>query len=145
VTASTGKRSHDVRERLERRRVITSGGCWLWRGSSNNGYGTIQVAGRMRYVHVLAYEFYVGPVPEKHQVDHLCKARLCYNPDHLEPVTQYENIARSGVRWAKFQRGTCQRGHDTTDPANVYVRKDNGYRMCKECQRLRRSKPWPNS
>lgn len=127
-------------ERLERRRIVDENGCWIWQGSSGNGYGTIRIDGRLRYVHVVSYELYVGPVPEKHQVDHNCKVKMCYNPMHLEPVTQKENIARSDVRWAQFQRGTCQRGHDTSDPANIYVRPGNGYRMCKACQQLRRQR-----
>lgn len=38
-----------------------------------------------------------------------------------------------------FADGTCKRGHDVTDPANLYVR-GNGKRTCRECA-LRRSNP----
>jgi len=31
------------------------------------------------------------------QVDHLCRVRTCVNPEHLEPVTQQENLRRERV------------------------------------------------
>ena len=38
-----------------------------------------------------------------------------------------------------FADGTCQRGHDVTDPGNIYVR-GNGKRTCRQCA-LERSNP----
>lgn len=81
--------------------------------------------------HVRAYEHFVGPVPEGMVVDHLCRVTLCCAPDHLEPVTQAENIRR-GLRGALFAR--CKNGHEMT-PANTYRRKDNpGRRQCRRCK-----------
>jgi hypothetical protein len=44
--------------------------------------------------HRLFYEERYGPIPEGHQLDHLCRQPACVNPAHLEPVTQTENIRR---------------------------------------------------
>lgn len=48
--------------------------------------------------HRVAYELWVGPIPEGMELDHRCKVRACINPAHLEPVTHAENMRRLGRR-----------------------------------------------
>jgi hypothetical protein len=96
-------------EKLLRRTKIV-GDCLIWTGSTAHGkdgsptYGKIWVpdgpTGRLRCVstHVAAFEEMVGPVPAGREIDHLCKVKLCWRPDHLEAVTHRENSAR--VDWA---------------------------------------------
>jgi len=57
-------------------------------GLRKNGYSTTVQA------HRLCYELLVGKIEDGLQVDHLCRIHNCVNPDHLEPVTQRENIVR---------------------------------------------------
>lgn len=60
-----------------------------------NGYGMERsAAGPMRSAHRLAYERAKGAIPAGLQIDHLCRVRECVNPDHLEAVSQRENIRR---------------------------------------------------
>jgi hypothetical protein len=47
--------------------------------------------------HRFAYELLVGPIPAGLVLDHLCRNRLCVNPNHLEPVTNSENPRRGRV------------------------------------------------
>lgn len=90
--------------KLESRRLITLLGCWLWTGGYNAaGYGLIAVSGRMLRVHRVAYEFYVGPIPESLELDHLCRNKGCFNPGHLEPVTHKENVRRYHQQGTKPQ------------------------------------------
>jgi len=98
----------DLLERV----VVCPSGCWIWVGadSGQNGRGgnypkisrTIAGIQRWIYVHRRVYELFVGPIPDRYQVDHLCARwgwnrllhRRCVNPDHLEAVPHIENQRR---------------------------------------------------
>lgn len=78
--------------------------CWPWRGCrGKNRYGRLNILtpdGRRTSLgaHRVAYELYVGPIPDGLEIDHLCRNRACVNPAHLEPVTRAENIRRAMLR-----------------------------------------------
>ena len=79
--------------------VIPDGSsCWEWQGYvAPNGYGMGGLHGKVQYAHRIAYEAFIGPVPDGLHLDHLCRNRRCVKPAHLEPVTQAENNRRA---WA---------------------------------------------
>jgi hypothetical protein len=91
-----------VAERIAAGVVVDATGCWIWQGTpAKTGYGRMSVGDRLQYVHRLSYEQHVGPVPDGLTIDHLCRVRLCCNPEHLEPATREENTRReNAVRWA---------------------------------------------
>jgi hypothetical protein len=113
-------------------RVEKTDGCWLWTGSRTSaGYGNLCIARTWHYAHRLAYHLTVGPIPEGMVLDHLCRIRHCCNPAHLEPVTNRENTMRGLAPYGV--RTTCKRGHDVSDPANVYVEPNGRGRRCRIC------------
>lgn len=124
-----------VVERLWRHIDVDPGtGCWNWTGSNVNGYGRIQVDGRGRSSHRVMYELRVGPIPEDHQIAHLCGSPGCCNPEHLEAVTRAEIVRRGKGHGTDTH---CPQGH-AYDEANTYRR--GGRRYCRTCQRARKER-----
>lgn len=110
-------------------RIQLTDSCWNWLGWINSaGYGYARWGGRDIGVHRIV-KLVEGFDLDGMDVDHLCKNTRCVNPSHLEVVTHAENMDRT-------RPTSCRRmGHDWSDPANVYVRK-NGRRWCAACSRL---------
>jgi hypothetical protein len=73
--------------------------CWIWKGGiTGSGYGAMSIGpSSVRSAHVVAYEMYVGTIPVGLVLDHLCRVRICCNPEHLEAVTQAENARRGAT------------------------------------------------
>lgn len=116
-------------------RFTTRDGCWVWGGPPNNGgYGTASVNGKNGMAHRHAYELTIGPIPLGKTLDHLCRNRMCINPDHLEPVDLRTNILRgTGFSAQKAAQTNCIRGHPLSGD-NLYT-KPNGSRNCRACRR----------
>ena len=67
--------------------------CWLWAGGSfhTDGYGLVSLGGKMARAHVLAYELFVGKIPDGHQIRHQCDNPPCVHPRHLLTGTALDN------------------------------------------------------
>lgn len=109
------------------RKVAATDGCWFWIGARNRqGYGKLGVAGRFVAAHRLSFEMFHGAIPAGMQLDHLCCNPRCVRPDHLEAVTNAENMRRRRER-----RTHCSHGHPLTK-ANLYV-SPSGEHKCRTC------------
>ena len=116
-------------------------GCVEWTGAlTNGGYGGFGGNGWKVTAHRWAYERWVGPVPDGHDLDHLCRNRRCVNVAHLEPVTHKVNVLRGTSPSAAHARKThCINGHEFT-PENTYNRPDKPWtRACRACLNRRAS------
>ena len=112
--------------------------CWIWRGSRHPGgygqLGRLTATGRTELAHRLVYTLLVGPIPDGLTLDHICRNRLCVNPDHLEVVTPGVNVLRGiGLSAVNARKVRCKRGHPF-DSANTRVN-GRGERQCRACHR----------
>ena len=112
--------------------------CWIWSGSlRGKGYGALRRKGKVVNASTAAYELRYGPTPTGKVLDHLCETKACWNPDHLEPVTNAENVSRGLNAGGSKTKTHCKRGH-SYDNAYWYEG-PNGrwWRGCRTCRRER--------
>lgn len=75
-------------------------GCWNYNmGCFSDGYGAYSLyLGEKRYKTVRAHSYYYekhkGKIKEGFILDHLCRNKICCNPDHLEEVVPATNVRR---------------------------------------------------
>lgn len=114
--------------------------CWIWKAFlDKDGYGGFQAKGKAVRAHRFSYEFYIGPIPNNLTIDHLCKNPSCVRPDHLEPVTNRENIMRGeGVAAKNSKKTHCKHGHEFS-LENTHIN-TSGKRYCRMCAKLRARK-----
>lgn len=127
-----------VLTRLMEKVNIQTDGCWLWTGCRiPAGYGQLWIGDRMYMAHRVAYELFVGSIPEGLVIDHLCRVTGCVNPAHLEVVTYAENTRRGTnaavIAANRAAKTHCKAGHPFFG-SNVYSHPD-GYRVCRACRR----------
>lgn len=92
-----GRRLENLEGRFWRK-VNKTSACWEWTGSLfPNGYGCFRLNGQSVLAHRVSYEFAHEAIPIGLVIDHKCRNKKCVNPDHLEAVTNGENVRRGMV------------------------------------------------
>lgn len=108
--------------------------CTMWTGAvQSRGYGsTTNGKGGSMLAHRKAWEAVNGPIPPGLTIDHLCRVRLCVNPEHMEVVTTAENTRR-----ANAAKTHCKQGHPLSGDNLATTVKADGRerRVCIECRR----------
>jgi hypothetical protein len=118
-------------------RISIEGDHWIWQGRKNwKGYGMVNKTPRhATTAHRAAYEVFVGPVADGHDVHHrldVCGRRDCVRPAHLLPLDHAEHTRLHQVR--NTDKTHCSRGHEFT-PENRQPK--NGTYTCRACERAR--------
>ena len=112
-------------------------GCWLWMGArTGSGYGAFVDRNRRTLpAHRVGWEFYRGPIPEGMFIDHVCRMKMCVNPEHLRIVTPRQNSTENSAG-PQFEnaRLTCCRVCGSALTSMVHSRKTGKmFRRCYPC------------
>jgi hypothetical protein len=133
--------------------------CWLWSGVSSlskNGarYGKFYAGGKNYQAHRISVLLSGRDIPDRYDVDHLCRTTLCVNPEHLDPVTHRENVVRGlaglHMRDKQTARTRCISELHEMTPENIRWKKTKSgiWMLCRECirssQRARRAAGRPS-
>lgn len=121
----------------------TSNGCWEWQGSRNKviGYGNTHYKRKSISAHRLSYMLFYGEIPNGLVIHHRCENKICANPEHLEAVTQADNLKFAG--WGgnqQKQKTTCPYGHEYSLVSEVVNGKKRQRRVCDICINYRKQK-----
>jgi hypothetical protein len=128
-----------MKERLWFRSTVV-GECWVTdrapvrrvRDDGKGSYRGIRDGDKMRPIHQVAYEVYIGPIPEGTELHHECGEKACWRPEHLTPMTPDDHLRHHALEF-------CKRGHSLTDD-NLYYRPNppKGWsgRECLTCKRM---------
>lgn len=108
--------------------------CWNFTGHRNrDGYGMLAIGHRATdRTHRIAYQLFTGPIPQGHEIHHVCENRGCCNPAHLVAVVRKQHLKMT-PRWAG-NRTHCPQGHEYT-PDNIVqaALRNRGVRQCRAC------------
>jgi len=136
-------------ERFEEKYVIQDMGwetpCWIWTaGLDAHGYGKFRWNGdNQRKAHRYSYITFRGPIPPGLVPDHLCRIHRCVNYQHLEVVTERENILRGvGLAAQNAKKPTCQMGHSLEGDNLRLIGNRRRCRIC--CRAKNRQRYWDN-
>lgn len=128
-------------KRFYKHMVPGEGGCLLWTAAKREGYGRMRVwrdgKWTLKDTHILAYEHFVGSVPEGLVLDHSCRTPACGNYEHVEPVTRGENVLRGETLAAANRAKThCHFGHPFSGTNLVIGKRTDGrkVRVCRQCR-----------
>lgn len=144
-------------QRFRDKVIVNEDGCWIWVAYRNkHGYGRFSFHAKTFLTHRFAYEAIIGAIPPGMVIDHYrinvgprnspCSTSCC-NPDHLEVVTQKNNVKRGiaghpGRKRKQPHKTHCCRGHIySEDNSYQYVKPSGGTNIkCRVCDRERKSR-----
>lgn len=99
-------------------KVTKSDDCWNWIGTiTKDGYGHIEIDGKVRRAHRVSWEFSYGPIERGLMVLHKCDNRACVRPDHLFLGTNDDNM-----RDMRLKGRSAPVAHDYRGERNPNVR-----------------------
>lgn len=128
-----------ILERFEEKFIpVTESGCWLWTGTiaeNTIGYGLAGFRNYTRSAHRLAYELYIGPIPDGMHVLHKCDVPSCVNPNHLWLGTHRDNM-RDMVRKGRARNSGLGLPGETNGNSKLTEEKVRAIYVAKESEHV---------
>lgn len=91
---------------VDHKKEAADGACWEWQGARKpGGYGNFYHKGKIKTAHSVSYSLFIGGIPEKHVVMHICDNPPCINPVHLLCGTVQDNTTDREIKG----RGSAKR------------------------------------
>jgi len=118
-------------------KIKSSKTCWEWLGGKNSqGYGYINVRGKMVSAHRYMYQLTKGLIKKGNHVRHSCHNQPCVNPAHLSQGTPTEN-SQDSVRDKQMFQGINNPAAKLSEDQVREIRKrrlagENGYDLARE-------------
>lgn len=132
VVRSRDRRKSRHLDRFYKKVDFQPGGCWIWLGTVERGYGRVVLWGRRYQAHHITLWLSGRVIPNGYEVDHLCRTRACVNPTHLAVVPPRVNVLTgTGVAAQNARKVTCPAGHSYDKI------KKSGERACSRCDKIR--------
>ncbi len=89
---------HAIR-RFKSKTKILENGCHEWQSTiKNDGYAGFWFEGKPQLGHRVAWQLFMGEIPENSLVLHRCDNRICVNPKHLYLGSYTDNAQDMHVR-----------------------------------------------
>lgn len=109
--------------------------CWIWTAFiGSNGYGRFWAKRKLWLAHRFAFMLSGRLIPSGFVVDHVCRNRLCVNPDHLRKITSRENTLNGiGITAIRARRESCDKGHPWAKTV-IRINPKTGGRQCEVCR-----------
>lgn len=125
-------------------KVIKTDTCWLWGPGpkDSHGYGQFSIGRKKVYPHRFSFELLVAPIAPGLEIDHICRNKICVNPDHLRATTREINLTnREDYQIKSDGIRRCYQGHEIVGD-NDYERPNNRHE-CRKCIRARKARTKP--
>lgn len=94
-------------KKIEHKQLDYHTPCWLWAATGDKrGHGRFYLGVHptepgtriISYAHRVAFEHWIGSIPQGLIIDHQCNHPPCVNPTHLWPETNRENLRLANER-----------------------------------------------
>lgn len=132
---------NEIERRFFKRRKIV-GSCWQWLGCTDGGgYGMITLR-KAKRVHRVSFVLYFGEIQNKMVIDHTCRNRSCFNPEHLREVSRVQNTLENSISIPAINKAKthCRKGHELSAD-NIYTQpRKPRERYCRKCRAMRARK-----
>lgn len=124
--------------------LLSKEGCFIWNKSKDSkGYGIFCYKGKRVLAHRFSFITFKDKIPSDLVIDHICKNKLCVNPEHLRLLTRIENVMiGNGIPAINSRKILCNNNHPLTGN-NLIIKKHKNnklQRVCRICRNNRAKK-----